>query len=143
MNPSSSNTYRSMFQANLESLDDMMQWVREHSMRAGFSSAEMRKLELAMEEALVNVIQHAYKNEKGTIEIICNVLSNGLIQFTIKDKGSAFNPLLQSHKIDLQASLEERPEGGVGILLMLQYMDEVHYERQHPYNVLTLVKKKS
>ncbi len=134
-------TYRSIFQAKLESLNEMMQWVREHSSEAGFSVEETRKLELAMEEALVNVIQHAYKDEKGPIEIICTIPSEKWIQFTIMDKGQPFNPLLQSKKIDLQKSLEERPEGGVGILLILQYMDEVHYERQHSYNVLTLIKK--
>jgi len=134
-------TYQSIFQAKLESLNEMMQWVREHSSEAGFSVKETRKLELAMEEALVNVIQHAYKDEKGPIEIICTIPSEKWIQFTIMDKGQPFNPLLQSPKMDMQKTLEERPEGGVGSLLLSAYIVDVHYGRQHSYNVLTLIKK--
>jgi serine/threonine-protein kinase RsbW len=61
--------------------------------------------------------------------------------FKIIDKGFPFNPLLQSVKYNMYANIDEREEGGLGIYFMRQCMDEVHYERHHPFNILTLVKE--
>ena len=141
MKRSDSKIYKVLFQAKLETLDQMMQWIRKHAVEANFSSYEIRQIELSMEEALVNVIKHAKVSPAETIEIKCSVFPKVMVQYIIKDKGVAFNPLLQEPKIDLDSSLEERNEGGVGILLMLQYMDEVKYSREEPYNILTLIKK--
>ena len=131
---------RAVFQAQLEMLDLMMEWIRTHVDSMGFSPVDGKKIQLAMEEALVNVICHAYKNGKGAVELICNEYPKQRILFTIMDKGPSFNPLLQSSKVPLDSPLEEREEGGLGIFFIRQLMDEVHYERQHPYNILTLVK---
>jgi anti-sigma regulatory factor (Ser/Thr protein kinase) len=138
-----SHHLRSAFSAKIEDLESMMDWIRTRSVEAGFSGADLKKIELATEEALVNIINHASVSENDPIEILCRIPREGIIHFTIKDKGKPFNPLLQYQQIDLTAPLEDRREGGVGILLILQYMDDVHYERQHPYNLLTLTKRKS
>jgi anti-sigma regulatory factor (Ser/Thr protein kinase) len=138
-----SHHLRSAFSAKIEDLESMMDWIRTRSVEAGFSGADLKKIELSTEEALVNIINHASVAENDPIEILCRIPREGIVHFTIKDKGKPFNPLLQHQQIDLTAPLEDRREGGVGILLILQYMDDVHYERQHPYNLLTLTKRKS
>ncbi|MES2344353.1 MAG: ATP-binding protein [Chlamydiota bacterium] len=131
---------RMIFQAQLEMLDEMMEWISTHIEGMGFSSAESKKIQLAMEEALVNIISYAYKDDKGTVELICNAYPNEKITFTIMDKGASFNPLLRSNKAPADVPLEEQEEGGLGIFFIRQLMDEVHYEHQHPYNVLTVIK---
>jgi anti-sigma regulatory factor (Ser/Thr protein kinase) len=136
---------QAVFKAELEELNFMMDWIRKQAEKMRFSKTDLRKLELASEEALVNVISYAYneiKEQKGGIEISCRLYPEERIEFVIKDKGAPFNPLLHSQKVDRLADLEDRMEGGLGILFIQQYMDEVHYERQHPYNILTLIKKK-
>jgi anti-sigma regulatory factor (Ser/Thr protein kinase) len=128
------------FQAEIESLDSMMRWVRACLAPLTLPQADLHKIELSMEEALVNVIRHAYHRAKGPIEIAFYHIPGQSIEFIIKDKGIPFNPLLEIQTVPHESTLEERKEGGLGILLMLEYMDEVRYQRQDAFNFLTLVK---
>ena len=130
------------FEAKLESLQDMMQWVREQIQSAGFYPPESQKIELALEEALVNVIHYAYGNNGGSIELGCSQEPQKIV-FTIKDQGPPFNPLLQAPTVDHFGSLDEKKVGGLGILLIRHYMDEVRYDRIENSNVLTLTKIKA
>ncbi len=132
--------YRSVFQANMGLLEGMIDWVRKVTSDCPFSKAERRKVELALEEAFVNVVRHAYKGAKAPVEIICCKYPSKQVAFKIIDKGMPFNPLLQTKSNDASLPIEERQEGGLGIFFMKKLMDEVHYERRHPFNVLTLVK---
>ena len=59
--------------------------------------------------------------------------------FTVTDSGIAFDPT-QKEEVDTTLSAEERPIGGLGIHLVRQIMDEVHYERIDDKNILTLIK---
>lgn len=132
--------YSKIFPAKLENLYEMLLWISSHCKRAGCKKEMLKKIELASEEALVNVFNHAYKNREGDI-ILSFFSDQEELKIIIKDKGLLFNPLLEEKKINILAPLEEREEGGLGIIMIKQYMDKVLYERQEPYNVLTLVKK--
>lgn len=136
-----SRTDQISFPAELSELDPMMNWVREQATRVGFAPAEVRKIEIALEEAIVNVIHYAYSEKRGMVDLSCHLLPGEQIVFTIKDTGDPFNPLLQKQRVNPDDPLEQREEGGLGILLIREYMDEVRYERWHPHNVLTLIKK--
>ena len=125
------------FPANLLELPQMMAFIR--SCGSTLQPPDLRKLELALEESLVNIIQHAYPDSPGGIEIHFTPYYDYLI-FTLRDQGFPFNPLLAQPKI-ASGSLEERTEGGLGLLLIREFMDEMYYTRQDPYNILTLVKK--
>jgi serine/threonine-protein kinase RsbW len=135
------NSYHITFPAKAEMLEAMMSWIRAHAMEARLNQPESRKLELSLEEVLVNIIRYAYKDTKGKIELTCSIYPEERIEFIVKDKGIAFNPLMQDVEVPFEASLEERKEGGLGILLLRKYMDEIHYERQSSYNILVLTKK--
>ena len=127
--------------ASLDQLSSMMKWVRDQAAACHLAEVDIRKLELALEEAIVNVINHAYKETKGAIELTSYLYPRQRIELILKDRGFPFNPLLQVKSLYDVESLEECEEGGLGILLMRRYVDEIHYERQHPYNVLTLIKR--
>ena len=99
-----------------------------------------RQLRLAIEEAVVNVIDYAYPaGTEGNIEIrfMANVHS---IKIIIVDSGVAFDPTAKE-KADTSLSAEDRQIGGLGILLVREMMDSINYERIDGQNVLTLVKK--
>ncbi|HSX03136.1 MAG TPA: ATP-binding protein [Rhabdochlamydiaceae bacterium] len=123
---------RSSFTANLDTLPAMMLWIEECINLLKLPPPDMRKVKLALEEAIVNVINHAYESQKGELDLIFR-LYRKKIKFILKDKGFPFDPLNQKTKVG--------GEGGLGILLMREYMDEIYYERSDPYNCLTLVKK--
>jgi serine/threonine-protein kinase RsbW len=132
-----------VFPAKLEDLESMIGWIRSRIHGKIPKDAERRKIELAMEEALVNVIFHAYPrhSRRALLEIIIQHQGDQSLEFKIIDKGLPFNPLLQVSKRPSTQIPEEREEGGLGILFIRRCMDEVHYERHHPFNILTLIKK--
>jgi sigma-B regulation protein RsbU (phosphoserine phosphatase) len=97
------------------------------------------KLRLAVEEAVVNVMEYAYPaGTKGDVSI--RVTSDGeWLRFVISDRGISFNPT-EASKADTTLSAEERPVGGLGIRLVRELMDSINYERTDGMNVLTLTK---
>ena len=129
------------FQANIGTLHDMLGWIRVHVQEGGYSEAEIKKIELALEEALVNIIEHAYSYETGMIEITYRFFPEDRIELVLKDYGEPFNPLENSKKVNPFAALEEREEGGLGIAFMHKLMDTIEYTREGESNVLTLKKK--
>lgn len=134
---------KAKFSARLQELREILCWIREQLSDLKFSQDVLWKIELSSEEALVNIIRHAYKNQNGEIEVIIKLVPHQYAKICFKDNGPAFNPLEQDHSLDRCAPLEERNEGGLGIILIRKYMDEVHYERKDSWNHLTLIKKVS
>jgi len=98
------------------------------------------KLRLALEEAVVNVMEYAYPaGIEGDVTIRATYDGERL-QLVISDSGIAFNPT-EAADADTTLSAEERPVGGLGILLMRELMDTINYERIDGHNVLTLTKR--
>ncbi len=107
---------------------------------AGLDMPMAMSLNLAIEEAIVNVMQYAYpKDTKGMVNIVATV-EEDVLSYVISDSGIPFDP---TDKTDVNTTLpaEERPIGGLGIHLVRQIMDEVIYERKDNKNILTLRKK--
>jgi sigma-B regulation protein RsbU (phosphoserine phosphatase) len=98
------------------------------------------QLMLAVEEAVVNVMNYAYPiGTQGDIAVEAQATEQWL-KFIITDEGKAFDPT-QGGNADTTLSAEERPIGGLGILLVQQLMDSINYERINGKNVLTLKKE--
>ena len=97
-------------------------------------------LNLALEEAVVNVMDYAYA--PGTIGDVCieATANETLIEFIISDSGFPFDPT-KKEEVDTTLSAEERPIGGLGIHLVREIMDSVDYEYRDNKNILTLRKK--
>ena len=106
----------------------------------GMDMAVAIQMNLAMEEAVVNVMSYAYPVDTvGNVTITAE--SNGeQLQFTIIDSGTPFDPTAKE-EVDTTLSAEERPIGGLGIHLVRQLMNSINYERIDGKNVLTLRKK--
>lgn len=106
----------------------------------GFDPATTMQLNLALEEAVVNVMNYAYPPDtKGDIHIVAEA-DDKRLKFTVSDNGMPFDPTTH-RSVDTTLSAEERPIGGLGIHLITQLMDSVNYERKNNMNVLTLRKK--
>lgn len=106
----------------------------------GMDMAVAIQMNLAMEEAVVNVMSYAYPADTvGDVTIEAVTIADQL-QFTITDSGIPFDPTAKD-EVDTTLSAEERPIGGLGIHLVRQLMDSINYERIDGKNVLTLRKK--
>ena len=106
----------------------------------GFDDTVTGKVNVAVEEAVVNVMKYAYPpGHRGDVTI--EAASNDTrLKFTIIDCGKPFDPTVQT-EIDTTLPAKERKIGGLGIHIMRQNMDSMNYERMDNLNVLTLRKK--
>jgi serine/threonine-protein kinase RsbW len=130
------------FSASLDKLYDMLHFVKEQASIAGFDSPSITKIELAMEEALVNIISYGYPELSGNIDISCSLPDdkNAGIKIIIRDKGIPYNPLTNAKKFDPEDSSLSKTIGGYGVFFILKIMDEVTYTRENNSNILTLTK---
>lgn len=104
-----------------------------------FSKELAMKINLVIEEALSNIIFYAFNdNDKHEISIAVSMDKKDL-EITFKDYGIPFNPLSQQ-KPDINLPAEKRPIGGLGIFLISQVMDKMHYSRKNDQNILVLNK---
>ena len=101
-------------------------------------------INLALEEAVSNVMLYAYPNTKSGIVIVEFARTTDddgdHILFTISDSGIPFDPT-QQEEADISLSAEDRAIGGLGIHLVRKLMDRITYRREDEKNVLTLIKK--
>lgn len=86
-------------------------------------------IELAVDEALSNVINHSGSQR---VEISCYPTNPSGIKIVIMDDGQPFNPL--------KPIKNDESFGGYGIDLILERMDHVEYQRDRDRNILTLIK---
>ena len=123
---------------DIQEVPRLNDFVQEVCLEAGCSDITLQ-LKLAVEEAVVNVMNYAYPPATPgdvTIEVQA---TDSRIQFTIIDSGAPFDPTARP-EVDTTLSALERPIGGLGIHLVRQIMDEVRYERSGTLNILSLTK---
>ena len=105
----------------------------------GFDASITMQMNLAIEEAVVNVMNYAYPaGSIGVIHIEVHA-DDQRLTFTITDSGTPFDPTIKE-EADTTLSAEERPVGGLGIHLVRHLMTSVSYERTNGKNILTLCK---
>jgi serine/threonine-protein kinase RsbW len=131
---------KSSFQANYENLDAIREFVGNSAAQAGLSARDIYAVQLATDEASTNIIQHAYGGEGNEkIEIECDISAGKLI-IILRDRGKPFDPGSVPEP-NVKADLQDRKIGGLGMYLIRNVMDEVHYSAsQENGNTLRLVK---
>jgi sigma-B regulation protein RsbU (phosphoserine phosphatase) len=129
-----------IFTAKFDQLDAIREFAAQAARDAGMDDSDIYAVELSMDEACTNVIEHAYEGtEGGEIECTCDTDDKNLTVI-IHDHGKSFDPSDVAQP-DLDADIDARPIGGLGIFLMKKLMDEVRFEPLgEAGNVLTMVK---
>jgi anti-sigma regulatory factor (Ser/Thr protein kinase) len=124
----------------LDSLYPFMDFVTSYAREQGFGSEKIGEIELALEEVLVNIIKHAYKecDIEGNIKITCIQDDKQSIIIEIADWGTPFN-IFSAREPDISLDIDKRQIGGLGIFFVKKLMDEVRYRREDDQNKLTLV----
>jgi len=109
----------------LENLSIISDFIGKAMRQVGASEKSIAKVQLAVDEACSNIILHAYSGRKGIVRLILELVGDDLI-VTIKDRGKPFDPTSVPPP-DLEADLDERKIGGLGMYFMRKAMDEVSY----------------
>lgn len=129
--------------ATLDSLEKLMHFVSGFAEEHGFSKKKIHDIQLATEEAFLNIFQYAYAGaHKGEVEVTCEMQSDSELNIRILDMGIPFD-ILSLPEPDLACPLPVRKIGGLGCFLIKKTADEVRYRRQGNANVLDLLIHKS
>lgn len=120
-------------------LPRIAEFVDDACEQAAIDPAMRFDLQLAVEEACMNVIEHAYGGKGGEFTVCIELLGPDA-QITVTDHGRPFDPA-EVALPNLDLPLEERPIGGLGIFLMQQLMDEVEFDFSANGNQLRMVKR--
>ncbi len=125
---------------DIETIPQLSEFIDGVAEEAGLDMAFTMSLNLAIEEAVVNVMSYAYpEGTVGYVDIEMKV-GGGKLCCILSDAGTPFDPTLNP-EADTTLSVEERSIGGLGIHLMRQIMDDISYSYQDGHNVLTLTKQ--
>ncbi len=119
--------------AKMASLAPFTEFVHEGARLAGLPEAALGKLELILEEVLVNVFHYSGCDD-ATVGYA--VEPSGGLRVDVCDSGPEFNPL-ERQAPDVTAALDDRPIGGLGIFLVQTMAETVTYRRENGRNVLS------
>jgi serine/threonine-protein kinase RsbW len=125
-----------------ESLASIGQFVRAQALISGLDDKAVYQVEMAVDEACSNIIEHAYGSEnKGEIALTCQSDEKGFT-VVLRDTGRPFNP--DSVDLpDLTTGLEERESHGLGLFFIREWMDQVHFDYKPGVgNILTMFKRR-
>lgn len=123
----------------MSDVPDLLEFVEAVCAEAEIGPETCFDLTLAVEEAASNVIAHGYKGRGGPLSVRLEI-QGADVMIGLRDRARPFKP----GKIkppDTKTPLEDRPVGGLGLLLMHRLMDEVRYETLPDGNLLTMVKR--
>ena len=113
--------------SSTENLALIREFVGSIAQQSGMDSADIGKLELAVDEACANVIEHAYGHDISKEVIIRASIDEETLKIDVEDTGRGFDPkLIEPEALD--QLVHKRKSGGLGMRLMKTLMDEVHYE---------------
>ncbi len=130
-------------EATLDNLQELFDFTIAELSALGCSKRDIRMVKLCVEEIFVNIVHYAYQPEKGDARVSIDVPDSKhdpvSVFISFIDRGRPFNPL-EEDAPDLEAGLEERTAGGLGIYLVKTKMDTVTYEYRDGQNILTLMK---
>jgi anti-sigma regulatory factor (Ser/Thr protein kinase) len=121
--------------ATISQLSEFVETVCEEK---GLDMALTMNLNLALEEAVVNVMSYAYPDSQGDVKVDIMIDDQKVVSI-LTDSGIPFDPT-QKGDVDTTLPAEERPIGGLGIHLVKQIMDKVSYQYVGNQNILTLEK---
>jgi len=126
-----------------EQLARIAEFVTQAAREAGLADDDVFHVEMAVDEACSNIIEHAYADRSGDIDLTCVKSAPGAFEITIHDSGRSFNPDgVALPPLDIPADVDDLNEGGLGLYFMRKLMDEVRFEMVAGQgNTLTMTKR--
>lgn len=127
---------------DLAALASVRELVRTGVERSGFPPHYLNRLQIAVDEAVTNIIEHGYEGRPPGNAAIEMTLTIDRTQFrmVIEDYGTTFDPE-ELGSVDIEKHVEAGQSGGLGVFLMRKIMDLIEYHAENgKKNRLVLVK---
>ncbi len=128
-------------ESQLAALEELEESLERFGTEQDWSPNLLFQMQLALEELACNVINHGY-GEPGHEFDIAISSSPETVRIDVVDGARPYNPLTEAPEPDIGASLDERKVGGLGVFLVREISDELHYRREDGKNRLTIVKRR-
>jgi anti-sigma regulatory factor (Ser/Thr protein kinase) len=140
--------------ARFDQLARLTAFAVESARTVGFAQPQLDRIELAVDEACSNIIEHAYAGSTGHIDIEVDTEPGHYVRIILTDTGKVFEPDKVPAYVPCtpDTDVSSLKVGGLGIHLMRQAMDEVCFEfnvrdeshrngKTGVFNRLTLIKR--
>lgn len=124
-----------------DELDRITAAIEDFGEQENWSPALLFRVNLVLEELGLNVMDYGYDDGLHEFEIILTSEPD-VLTIEIIDDGRPFDPLSDTPPPVLDGSIEDRPVGGLGVHLVRELMDELHYRREQDRNHLTLITRR-
>lgn len=137
-------TSRTLFAEEIEALPNTLPYLIDSVIPKvedlGWSPADINRVELVLEEAMLNVALHGYSGKGGWLKVELESMDEGTIMLELQDKAGQFNPLAMPEP-DCSLDIEERDIGGLGVHLVRNMSDEISYSYNEGRNILRITFK--
>jgi anti-sigma regulatory factor (Ser/Thr protein kinase) len=125
-------------EALVENLDTVFDFLHQELKQYGVGMH--MKVDVAVEEIFVNIASYAYDPETGPAKITVEEAEDPKrIVIRFEDRGKPYNPLVRE-EMDIAEHNRERKVGGLGIFMAKRNMDNLYYEYEDGWNVVTMEK---
>ena len=114
-----------------------MAFLSDCASAQGMSAERLGEIELVVEEVLVNIINYAYSGGDGDMTVTCETDAAGQVVMTFIDHGAPFDPLTLPPP-DVDADIDHRTVGGLGVFFVRELSEDVTYARRDDANQLTV-----
>ena len=126
---------------DLSELARIAEEIEAHGVSHGWPAKWILNLNISLDELITNIVSYGYRdNDEHEIRVILTDRSGSLVT-VLEDDGIPFDPFTEAPKPDLDADVEERRIGGLGVYFVKTLMDEATYERFDTGNRITLVQR--
>lgn len=126
--------------ANYSEIRNASNWLAKTSSSLSVPVAELNRLDICLNEALANIIEHGGDEvHLSPIEMKIELIhesTSSTMTVTLSDKGKPFNPLTYQVK-NKAMSLEDAEPGGLGLTMMKEFVDELNYAYSNESNHLS------
>lgn len=126
--------------ADISGLGEILDGIAILLEEQGFPMELISDVQLATDEAVTNAILHGYDGKEGNVRVIAEA-DDQEITVIVEDNALAFDPVAFVSR-DVSKDGDDRPVGGLGLILIRNVMDEVSYRRENGKNILTMVKRR-
>ena len=125
--------------AVIESIPEITDFINKELRSLGCTSKTISEIDTVTDDIVSNIANYAYEEEKGNVTVSMSS-DKEMVTIVFSDNGRPYNPLAKVDP-DITLSAEERPMGGLGILMIKKMMDDVDYRYYNGRNNLTIKKK--
>ena len=126
---------------DLSELSRIAQEIESHGESRGWPPKWVLNLNLSLDELITNTVSYGYQDTDEHKIHLTVTEQNGSLVVVVEDDGMAFDPFTAAPVPDLEAGVEDRPIGGLGVYFVKTLMDEVAYERVENRNRITLIQR--